>query len=166
MLASEITRLQKLVVEPSQALGPFTLADAVRAAVESADADGAEVSVDVQASPAVIGSPADTAEVVRELVAAAAAEGGTASQVLAVELTEEGEWGVMRLRFRSAGFPRHERRAILARRLSGVGSGPDDLGLHVAAQLVRDQGGELSLRAGENGELCFELRLPIKEAVV
>jgi signal transduction histidine kinase len=168
MLSGEISRLQKLVAAAGQPQGDFTLADAVRAAVDGAAVDGGEVTLDVTASPAVSGSPTDTADVVRELVAAAMAESGGANGPLAVELTQEPDWGLVRLRFRSAVFPRHERRAILARRLSGAVSDQvvGGMSLHVVDQLVRDQGGELSLHDQDGGNLCFELRLPITKATL
>ena len=71
-------------------------------------------------------------------VSAAEAEVGSQSDALTVELTADDEWGVARLRFRPALFPRHERRAILARRLGGEAEdrGVDTRGLHVATVWV------------------------------
>lgn len=162
MLAAEISRLQGLVIEPAQEMAPFTLADAVRAAVDGRGDGAVVIEVKMRTSPAVIGSPADTTEIICGLLEAAISETSQVEPGLTIEVGDEPGWGVVRVCFRAASFPHHERRAVLTRHLAGpVDDGATDgLGLQVAGQLVRDQGGQLTLGASEAGRLCFELRLP------
>jgi signal transduction histidine kinase len=87
-----------------------------------------------------------------------------------IEAKRRGGLAVVAVQDRGPGVPVHERARVFERftQLNGTETGPKGgvgLGLYIARQLARAQGGEvLAVDPEEEGGACFELRLPMVEA--
>jgi signal transduction histidine kinase len=159
MLSSGVDRLQSLVVDDSRPRASFALAEVVRPFVGNLMAEGESVAVEVPEDMVAVGSPAETAEVVRQLLdnARHRAPGGT------ITVRGEHDGGAVVLRVHGQG---HERPEIGPARPDAPGralaepGGALPMGLHVASRLMKDQGGDLWVEAQDSGRCSFALSLP------
>ena len=166
-VTQEIARLQALV-SPERVrstAGEFRVVDVVTAVATAARSHDVTVHVDVPAHLTAHGQPAETGQVVQNLVENARryapgspihvrAEGAPSGVTLRVE--DEGP-----------GVPPEERQAIFERGRRGTAAAATDgtgLGLYVSAQLMRDQGGDLWVDDRAGGGASFALWLPADEA--
>ena len=161
MLSSGVDRLQSLVVDDSRPRASFALAEVVRPFVGNLMAEGESVAVEVPEDMVAVGSPAETAEVVRQLLdnARRRAPGGT------ITVRGEHDGGAIVLRVHGRGqdqeVPGIGRGASTAPGRALAGPSADlPMGLHVASRLMRDQGGDLWVEAQGSGRCSFALSLP------
>jgi len=163
MLSSGVDRLQSLVVDDSRPRASFALAEVVRPFVGNLMAEGESVAVEVPEDMVAVGSPAETAEVVRQLLdnARRRAPGGT------ITVRGEHDGGAIVLRVHGRGqdqeVPGIGRGASTAPgRALAEPSADLPMGLHVASRvgalLVRPlapgacAGGGRGLRSGRGSQ--------------
>jgi signal transduction histidine kinase len=162
-VSGEIRRLQRLVSvgEPLGEFTSFSVAEALGPVVATERARGATIDVAVAPDLNVVGRTGSTEQVIQTLFdnARRYAPGSTIS----VRAERVGIRVVMRVEDRGPGVPRDQHEAIFRRGVRGdaamdvPGSG---LGLYVAADLMREQGGELWVEDRPGGGASFALSLP------
>jgi two-component system OmpR family sensor kinase len=160
MLSSGVDRLQHLLVQEGRPRASFALADVVRPFVGNLVAEGETVDVAVPDDMVAYGSPAETAEVVRQLLdnARRRAPGGT----ITVRGEQEGQAVVLRVDDQGqlaggdrAGGAIRPPETVPAETPEGL-----PVALHVASRLMREQGGDLWVEAQSSGRSSFALSLP------
>lgn len=164
-VSTEIARLQRLVAGPpaEPELGRFRLIDAIAAVVTCERWLGAAIEVAVPEDLVAVGSPTSTAEVVQNLLQNARRHGAGPVRVWA---EGDGREVVLHVRDHGPGIPAGEADVVFER--GGRGHAARDLpgsglGLHVARELMRTQGGRLWLDDGPDdapGGACFAVALP------
>jgi signal transduction histidine kinase len=146
-----------------QLLGQEGLHDSVSLADTAAmvaEEPGWHDRVELDLTPGLLatGSPEETAEALRQLMAYACNRAPTGP--VTVRSERDGEWAVLRVEDRGPTMSRDERRTVTAadgRRPPGADGG---LGLQVAARLMREQGGDLWVEARPGGGSSFGICLP------
>lgn len=116
------------------------------------------LEVDVPPDLLGVGSPGETAEVVRQLVDYAYRR--APGSAVTVRSERDGEWVVLRVEDRGPTMSRQLRRTIVDpdnRRTPGT---DDAMALRVAARLMRGQGGDLWVEARPGGGSSFGICLP------
>jgi signal transduction histidine kinase len=162
-VSQEIARLQTLVSRERvrSTAGQFRLVDVVAAVVTAARSHGVTVHVDVPDHFIAFGQPAETGQVVQNLVANARRYAPDSPIHLRAESTRTGV--LLRVEDEGPGVPADERTAIFERGHRGstaggtVGTG---LGLYVSARLMREQGGDLWAEERPGGGASFAMWLP------
>ena len=159
----EIARLQQLV-SAEQVLstrGRFRLADVVAGIVTAARSRGATIHVDVPGDLMAYGRPAETGQVVQNLVENARRY-APGSPIYLRAIPAPG--GVLlRVEDEGPGVPADEKTAIFRRGHRGstsLGVDGTGLGLYVSERLMHEQGGSLSVEERPGGGASFTLRLP------
>ena len=161
-ISGEIRRLQNLVSveQRPDGVAPFSLAEALAPIVASERARGADLDVRVAGDLDVIGRAASTEQVLQSLFDNARRHApGTR---LTIRAERDQGWIVLRVEDRGPGVPTDMREAIFRRGVRGdaaatvPGSG---LGLYVAAQLMKDQEGELWVDERRGGGASFAIAL-------
>ena len=157
-LGSGASRLVNLL-NPESGSGLVRMAET---AVSSAgDADWSEqVQVEVPDDLVGVGSSTETAEAVRQLLEYAHRRDPTAPVTIRGE--RDGEWAVLRVEDRGPTIGRQERRALVDvdGRQSSAGWN-ETIGVHVAARLMRAQGGDLWVEPRAGGGSSFGICLPV-----
>lgn len=139
---SEIARLQELVTRaPARPPSTFALRAALRPVVLAHRANGLKVVLDVPADVVVVGHPASLAEAVGNLLVNAAVHAPGARVRIAT--VRSGRPGYVRLEVVDDGPGLDPDAALREPRADGHG-----IGLPMAARLVGQDGGRLSLVAG------------------
>jgi signal transduction histidine kinase len=162
-VSGEIRRLQRLV-SVGEPLGDFTsfgVAEAVAPVVATEEARGATVFVTVPDDLSVVGRTGSTEQVIQTLFdnARRYAPGSP----ITVRAERVGEKVELRVEDRGPGVPADQHETIFRRGVRGAaamdvpGSG---LGLYVAADLMREQGGDLRVEDRDGGGASFVLSLP------
>jgi signal transduction histidine kinase len=168
-ISDEVRRLQHLVCSPAPSeLGRFRLSEAIAALVTCARSQGTEVAVDVPDDLIAYGRPAETAQVLQNLIQNAQRYGGS---WLTLTASIESSHVVIRVQDRGPGIAVEEAGPIFERGVRGAaaeGTVGDGLGLSVSRRLMRDQGGELVLEPPSAvGGASFAVTLPgFREAPV
>ncbi|CAN5452670.1 hypothetical protein BH23ACT6_BH23ACT6_27760 [soil metagenome] len=161
-VSGEVHRLQQLVrVAPAVPVtGRFRLSEAFAAVITCARWQGSTVSCDIPDHLVAIGQPAETAQVLQNLLQNAAryADG----EVVVRASLRDGRV-VIRVEDDGPGIPEDERTEIFSRGIRGstAGSEPGSgLGLYISARLMREQGGDIAVESSPSGGGCFALTLP------
>ena len=162
-VSGEIRRLQRLV-SVGEPLGEFTsfgVAEAVGPVVATERARGATVDVKVAGDLSVVGRTGSTEQVIQTLFDNARRYApGSPITVRAERASTKIE---LRVEDRGPGVPADQHETIFRRGVRGdaamdvPGSG---LGLYVAADLMREQGGDLWVQDRDGGGASFVLSLP------
>ena len=157
-LGSGAARLSNLLKADS-GTGVVLLADAAMGMAGDPEWSG-RVEVDVPNDLVGVGSASETAEAVRQLLEYAGRRDPTAPVTIRGE--RDGDWVVLRVEDRGPPIARQERRALVEvdERLSAAGWN-DSIGLHVAARLMRAQGGDLWVEPRPGGGSSFGICLPV-----
>jgi len=147
------------VVEDSRPRASFALAEVVRPFVGNLIAEGGTVAVEVPDDMVAVGSPAETAEVVRQLLdnARRRAPGGT------ITVRGEHDGGAIVLRVDGEGHPTPDGDPAGWQPPGSTLAEPAGqlpTALHVASRLMRDQGGDLWVETRGSGRCSFALSLP------
>ena len=118
------------------------------------------VQVEVPEDLVGVGSATETTEAVRQLLEYARRRDPAATVTIRGE--RDGEWAVLRIEDRGSTMDRQERRTLLDvdGRRSGEGWS-DAIGVHVAARLMRAQGGDLWVEPRAGGGSSFGVCLPV-----
>jgi two-component system, OmpR family, sensor kinase len=159
----EIARLQQLVSAEQviSTRGRFRLADVVAGIVTAARSRGATVHVDVPGDLVAYGRPAETGQVVQNLVENARRYAPD-SPIFLRAVPAPGAV-LLRVEDEGPGVPPNEQTAIFRRGHRGSTSRGVDgtgLGLYVSQRLMQEQGGSLSVEERPGGGASFTLRLP------
>ncbi|MFI0450750.1 sensor histidine kinase [Actinomadura sp. 6N118] len=178
-LTTEVVRLQHLAAdllllarldagEQSVRPKPVALADLLREEVERREsADRLPIGIEIKAAPQVLGSRDRLARALGNLLDNAQRH---ASSQVNVTLWEDGDqWVVMDITDDGPGVPPDDRERIFERfvRLDDARSrdeGGAGLGLAIARDLLRVQGGTLTVEAAPGGGALFRMRLPLRNA--
>ena len=157
VLGSGTARLRTLLSQETTVENQVSLSQAA-ATVAKEPAWHQYVETDVTPDLLGVGSPGETAEVVRQLVDYAYCRAPGSAVTLRGE--RDGDWVVLRVEDRGPTMPRQLRRTIVDpdnRRAPGT---DDAMGLRVAARLMRGQGGDLWVEARPGGGSSFGICLP------
>lgn len=162
-ITTEIARLQRLVSPegaPSRA-GAFPVAETLASVLVGARAGGTTVDTDLPDGLVASGRPAQTAEVVQNLIENARRY--APGSPVAVRAGEHRGGVLVRVEDRGPGVPAAEREAIFGRGYRGGQAATTEgtgLGLYICAKLMREQGGELWVEERPGGGASFALWLP------
>ena len=159
-VTGEISRLQRLVGGQDHTAYriAFRLSDIIEPQVALARSQGAEVVADVPEDLYAYGRPADTAEVLQNLLINARRH-APASPIVVSASYDQGR-AVIRVDDRGPGVPPEQRHAIFGRGARASEAPGSGLGLFVAARLMENMGGHLELEDRPGPGACFALRLP------
>jgi signal transduction histidine kinase len=161
-VSAEVHRLQQLVAPAPErvARGRFRVSEALAALVTCARYQGTSVALDVPDHLVAIGNPAETAQVLQNLLQNAHRYAGGS---VAVRARLRGDQVEILVDDDGPGIPAVERERIFERGVRGstcgtaAGSG---LGLYVSSRLMREQGGDLRLDEHAGGGARFVVSLP------
>jgi signal transduction histidine kinase len=161
-VSGEVHRLQQLVrVAPALPVsGRFRLTEAFAAVITCARWQGSSVTCDIPEHLIAIGQPAETAQVLQNLLQNAARYAGGA---VLVRASLRHDRAIIRVEDDGPGIPEDERTEIFSRGIRGstAGSEPGSgLGLYISARLMREQGGDIAVESSRSGGGCFVLTLP------
>ncbi len=167
-ITEEIARLQDLItgMRERSTPAPFAVERALRTVLTTAQSEGMEITIDIPTGLKAFGRPAETAEVVQNLLVNARRY-APGSPVNVHARAEQGGV-VVRVDDHGPGVAPDERRLIFSRGVRGAegqrrGSEGSGLGLYVSLELMRDQGGDLWVDDREGGGASFALWLPAHE---
>lgn len=163
----EIGRLQQLVSADRvlSTKGEFRLADAVAAIAAAARSRGTTVHVDVPDHLMAYGRPAETGQVVQNLLENARRYAPGSPVHVRAEAAPGGV--LLRVDDEGPGIPVEERAAIFQRGHRGstaAGEAGTGLGLYVSGKLMREQDGDLWVEDRPGGGASFVLWLPVDPA--
>lgn len=153
-VAGEVNHLRELI-ETSHDPAPFRVTEMVNdLAVEAAAPS--QVVLDVADDLVAVGGVLETTEVVRRLIRNA--HDRAPGNPITVRSVRDGDWVVVSIEDRGAGFERGQRDAVFdpASREGGEAG----LGLFVCRRLMLDQGGDLWVEQRSGGGASFALCLP------
>jgi signal transduction histidine kinase len=141
----------------AEALGPLVVCER---------AVGQALDVEVVGDPVAEGRPADTAEVVRNLLDNARIH--APGSPVHVRVERVGLSVIVTVADEGLGVPGAERRTIFGRGHRGAGAiAPGNgLGLYLASRLMRDQDGDIAVESAPGGGAAFMVRLPAAPARV
>ena len=161
VVGSGTARLRRLLAQERADEAPVSLART--AALVAEDPTWAsQLKVDVTPDLLAVGSPAETAEAVRQLVDFASRRSATGPVTLRGE--RDGRWAVLRVEDDGPTMPRELRRTLTdpeGRREPGR---EDAMSVQVAARLMRGQGGDLWVEPRAGGGTSFGICLPAMAA--
>lgn len=165
-VSGEIRRLQRLVSveQPSDEISAFDVAACLAPVVASERARQARIQVDIASDLMVLGRSGATAQVAQTLFDNARIY--APGSALTVRGEVEPGWVTVRVEDRGPGVAPDERDVIFERGSRGANAGRHSgsgLGLYVAAELMRDQGGRLWVDDREGGGASFAFSLPAAE---
>jgi signal transduction histidine kinase len=161
-VSEEVHRLQSLLSAEtlSSTPGRFRPTEALAAVVTTARFQGAMVRVDVPDHLVAVGQPADTIQVLHNLLQNARRYAG--GEIVITATLERGQI-VIRVADDGPGIPEEERELIFERGRRGSTAGTrtgSGLGLYISSRLMREQDGSLEVTDSPTGGACFVLRLP------
>jgi len=157
VVGSGTARLRRLLAQDAGAINPVSMADTA-ARVADDPAWSAQLNVDVTPDLLAVGSPAETAEAVRQLVDYASRR--SRSGPVGLRGDRDGHWVILRVEDDGPTMPRELRRTLTdleARREAGR---EDAMSVRVAARLMRGQGGDLWIEPRPGGGTSFGICLP------
>ena len=157
VVGSGTARLRGLLAQDGAPRPPVSMAQTA-ALVADDPAWSSMVKVDVTPDLLAVGSAAETAEALRQLVDYASRR--SSAGLVTVRGDRDGRWAVLRVEDDGPTMPREMRRTLAdpeARREPGR---DDDLTVRVAARLMREQGGDLWVEPRPGGGTSFGICLP------
>ena len=167
-ITEEIARLQDLItgMRDRPAPAPFAVERALRTVLTTARSEGLVLTLDIPTDLKAIGRPAETAEVVQNLLVNARRYAPGSPVVVRAAIEKGGV--IVRVEDRGPGVDAKERRTIFSRGVQGAegirrGADGSGLGLYVSLELMREQGGDLWVEEREGGGASFSLWLPAHE---
>jgi signal transduction histidine kinase len=166
-LSAETGRLRRLLVDQKRdGIQQFRVAEALGPLVVCERAVGQALDVEVVGDPVAEGRPADTAEVVRNLLDNARIH--APGSPVHVRVERVGLSVIVTVADEGLGVPGAERRTIFGRGHRGAGAiAPGNgLGLYLASRLMRDQDGDIAVESAPGGGAAFMVRLPAAPARV
>lgn len=154
---AELGHLEHMLVRRGGGTDVFDVAEVVRAVTGVRRAAGMQMDVRVQ-SALVLGVPGDLATVLQNLLVNAHQHGAAAP--VSVDVAVRG--GLVRITVadQGPGLPSGSADSVFDRGFRGPDSGGSGLGLSIARNLVRRNGGELELGRSETGA-TFVVSLPV-----
>ena len=157
VVGSGTARLRRLLAQDTGGGTPVSMADTA-ARIADDPAWATQLKVDVTPDLLAVGSAAETAEAVRQLVDYASQRSRSGPVTLRGD--RDGRWVVLRVEDDGPTMPRELRRTLTdpeARREPGR---EDALSVRVAARLMREQGGDLWIEPRPGGGTSFGICLP------
>lgn len=157
VVGSGTARLRRLLVQDAGGAALVSMADTAARIAED-PAWSAQLKLDVTPDLLALGSAAETAEAVRQLVDYASRRSRTGPVTLRGD--RDGRWVVLRVEDDGPTMPRELRRTLTdpeARREPGR---EDAMSVRVAARLMREQGGDLWIEPRPGGGTSFGICLP------
>ena len=157
VVGSGTARLRRLLAQDAGGVTPVSMADTAALVAED-PTWSAQLKIDVTPDLLAVGSPAETAEAVRQLVDYASRRSGPAPVSLRGD--RDGHWVVLRVEDDGPTMPRELRRTLTdpeGRREPGR---EDAISVRVAARLMREQGGDLWIEPRPGGGTSFGICLP------
>ena len=121
-----------------------------------------KLKIEVTPDLLAVGSPAETEEAVRQLIDYASRRSPTGPVTLRGE--RDGDWVVLRVEDEGVTMSRELRRSVTNPDGRREPDGEDAMGVHVAARLMRGQGGDLWVEARRGGGTSFGICLPAAAA--
>lgn len=170
-ICAEIERLERLLDPPAPAEAPaerasVSLRHVISAQAKLSAAAGMEITIDVPDHVDVMIDEGSMAQVLANLLANARRH--APGSPVTLRAVEHDGGVVLRCEDRGPGVPAGEHEQIFARGVNGHGEPAcgEGLGLHVAARLVRQQGGLIWAEDRPGGGASFALWLPTLPARV
>jgi signal transduction histidine kinase len=136
---------------------PVSMADTAARVAED-PAWSAQLKTDVTPDLLAVGSPAETAEAVRQLVDYACRRSRSGPVTLRGD--RDGHWVVLRVEDDGPTMPRELRRTLTDPDARREPSREDAMNVRVAARLMRGQGGDLWIEPRPGGGTSFGICLP------
>jgi signal transduction histidine kinase len=161
VLGSGTRRLWNLLGQESSGGRQLSLAEAAAMAVKEIDWHDA-LDLDVGPELKGTGSPTETAEALRQLLRYAHRR---SPDDVRVHGERDGSWVVLRVDDRGPTLSRQQRRTILDPDKRRGPEREDAMELHLAARLMRGQGGDLWVEARPGGGSSFGICLPALDSV-
>jgi len=157
---TEIGVLRRLLAaRPPEPARVFRLIDAVSGPVTAARLQAAEVEVDISPELTVHGCPATVAQVMQGLLENARRHAPGAP--IHITARDDGHRVALQVRDDGPGFDADAGRAVFERGATGHGPATGHgLGLHIASELVRGQGGDISIKMAPGAGAGFIISLP------
>jgi two-component system sensor histidine kinase ArlS len=155
-LIAEIRRVRFLFDGPVVTPSTFDLGDAIRPVVACARASGLDVSFFLPPGVEVEGGRERAAQVVVALLDNVRRH--SASSPVEIRVAVLDDVVDVFIEDRGPGIPAPLRRYLFERGVCGEESGGTGFGLHIAHQLMTDQGGAISVRPRRGGGTTFVLR--------
>ncbi len=156
-LVAEIHRVRGMVERRPAAPATFDLADAIAPAIACARGSGMDVRVSVPQGIQVVGCADSTAQVVVALLDNARRHAPSSPVELRIAFV--GRAVALVVEDRGPGIEASMRGRVFERGARGTASSGSGLGLFVARRLMREQGGEISVRSRRGGGTMFLLQL-------
>jgi signal transduction histidine kinase len=157
VVGSGTARLRRLLAQDGGGATPVSMAETA-ARIADDPAWPAPLKLDVTPDLLAVGSAAETAEAVRQLVDYASQRSRTSNVTLRGD--RDGRWVVLRVEDDGPTMPRELRRTLTdpeGRREPGR---EDAMSVRVAARLMREQGGDLWIEPRPGGGTSFGICLP------
>ena len=157
VVGSGTTRLRRLLAQDTGGPTPVSMADTATRIADD-PAWSTQLKLDVTPDLLAVGSAAETAEAVRQLVGYASQRSRSGPVTLRGD--RDGRWVVLRVEDDGPTMPRELRRTLTdpeARREPGR---EDAKSVQVAARLMREQGGDLWIEPRPGGGTSFGICLP------
>jgi signal transduction histidine kinase len=161
-VSGEVHRLQQLVrVAPAAPVtGRFRLTEAFAAVITCARWEGATVAVDIPDHLVALGQPAETTQVLQNLLHNASRYAG--GHIVVRGLLQDDRV-VIRVEDEGPGILPDERESIFTRGVRGRASGDQPgsgLGLYISSRLMHQQGGDIHVEESPSGGASFVVSLP------
>jgi signal transduction histidine kinase len=155
-MVAELRRVRDLLDNRSAAASTFDLGDAVRPVVACARASGLDVTFFLPPGVEVEGGRESAAQVVVALLDNVRRHSAASPVEMRVAVLDD--LVEVYVEDRGPGIPAPLRCHVFERGVTGDASSGSGLGLHIARQLMTDQGGSISLRPRRGGGTTFVLR--------
>lgn len=157
VVGSGTARLRRLLSQDAGGITPVSMADTAARVAED-PAWSAKLKVDVTPDLLATGSPAETAEAVRQLVDFASRR--SSSTPVTLRGDRDGHWVVLRVEDDGPTMPRELRRTLTDPEGRREPNREDAMSVRVAARLMRGQGGDLWIEPRPGGGTSFGICLP------
>ena len=157
VVGSGTARLRRLLAQDAGAATPVSMADTA-ARIADDPAWSTQLKLDVTPDLLAVGSAAETAEAVRQLVDYASQRSRSGPVTLRGD--RDGRWVVLRVEDDGPTMPRELRRTLTDPEGRREPVREDAMSVQVAARLMREQGGDLWIEPRPGGGTSFGICLP------
>lgn len=157
VVGSGTARLRRLLAQDASGAAPVSMADTA-ARIADDPAWPAQLKLDVTPDLLAVGSAAETAEAVRQLVDYASQRSRSGPVTLRGD--RDGRWVILRVEDDGPTMPRELRRTLTDPEGRREPVREDALSVQVAARLMREQGGDLWIEPRPGGGTSFGICLP------